>query len=220
MLSFDFVFSQVAQISTDGIPGPLFYLAGITIWNYFQGCFFHTAGTLHNNAGIFGKVYFPRLATPVSILISNLSKLLIQLILFLGFWIYYYNSGAISINWYALLLPVLILLTAGISLGTGLIISSLTAKYRDLSYFIGFGLNILMFMTPVAYPESAIPEQYKPYLLLNPIAPVIEAFRYGWMGSGSFSWGGMAYSFLFLGISLFTGLVFFNQTEKNFIDTV
>lgn len=220
MLSFNFVFSQVAQISTDGIPGPLFHLAGITIWNYFQGSFSSTSGTLNNNASIFGKVYFPRLAAPLSVLISNLSKLGIQMMMFLIFWGFHFHRGTITITSHILLSPFLMILVAGIALGTGLIISALTAKYRDFSYLIGFGLNLLMFLTPVAYPASAIPEKYKTLLMLNPIAPIIEAFRYGWTGAGAFSWGGLWYSTLFMSVSLLVGLIAFNQTEKNFIDTV
>lgn len=220
LVSFNFVFSEVAQISTDGIPGPLFYLAGTTLWSYFQSCFTNTSSTLINNASIFGKVYFPRLVAPISVIISNLSKFFIQMAMFTVFWIYYLSKGMITINFHILLFPFLVFLMAGISLGTGLIFSSLTTKYRDLTYFLNFGVNLLMFVSPVIYPSSAIPPAYKTLLFLNPLAPVIEAFRFGFMGSGSFSWIGLGYSSLFVLITFLIGVMLFNQTEKTFMDTV
>lgn len=220
VISFTFVFSGIANISTDGLPGPLFYLAGTTLWNYFQGCFNGTANTFVGNAAIFGKVYFPRLVAPISVVISNLFKFFLQMAMFLAVWLYYFLRGDVAANIYVVLLPFLILLMASISLGMGIIVSSLTTKYRDLTYFITFGVTLLMYVTPVIYPVSAIPEIYKPYLFLNPIAPIIEAFRYGFTGAGTFSWAGLLYSSAFSFSVLLLGVIFFNQTEKNFMDTV
>ena len=162
VFTFVFVFSQIAKISTDSIPAPLFYLAGTTLWNYFQSCLSGTSNTFISNAGIFGKVYFPRLVSPISMVISNLLKFGIQLLMFLCFWGYYYYKGSITPNIYILLLPFLIILMGAMALGIGIIISSLTTKYRDLSYFIGFGISLLMYITPVIYPISAIPDPTVP----------------------------------------------------------
>jgi lipopolysaccharide transport system permease protein len=220
IFSFTFVFSEIAKISTDGLPGPLFYLAGTTLWNYFQNCFNGTAGTFVSNAGIFGKVYFPRLVAPISVVISNLFKFFLQMAMFMVFWIYYYSKGAVHATGYFLLFPYLVFLMASMGLGLGIIFSSLTTKYRDLNYFIGFGVTLLMYITPIIYPISAIPEIYKPYLFINPIAPIIEAFRFGFTGAGTFSWEGLAYSTGFSALVLFFGILLFNQTEKTFMDTV
>jgi lipopolysaccharide transport system permease protein len=202
------------------VPAPLFYLAGTSLWNYFQTCFNGTADTFTTNAGIFGKVYFPRLVSPISLIISNLVKLGIQLIMFLLFWFYYYHNGVITPNNYLLLLPLLVILMGGIALGMGIIISSFTAKYRDLTYVVSFGITLLMYITPVIYPVSAIPETYKPLVMINPIAPIIETFRYGFTGAGTFSWASLTYSSLFMVIILLIGIFTFNRTEKTFMDTV
>jgi lipopolysaccharide transport system permease protein len=218
--TFVFVFNQIANISTDNVPAPLFYLAGTTLWNYFQACFTGTSTTFISNANIFGKVYFPRMVSPISMVISNLLKFGIQLLMFLCFWIYYYRAGAISPNVYILLLPLLILLMGGMALGLGIIISSLTTKYRDLSYFIGFGITLLMYATPIIYPVSAIPDMYKPFVIYNPIAPIIETFRFGFTGAGYFSWSGLAYSSIFTIGVLLIGTLLFNKIERTFMDTV
>jgi lipopolysaccharide transport system permease protein len=220
VFTFVFVFSQIAKISTDNIPAPLFYLAGTTLWNYFQACLSGTSSTFISNAGIFGKVYFPRLVSPISMVISNLLKFGIQLLMFLCFWGYYYYKGSISPNIYILLLPFLILLMGAMALGIGIIISSLTTKYRDLTYFIGFGISLLMYATPVIYPISAIPDMYKSVVTYNPIAPIIETFRYGFTGSGYFTWNGLIYSSVFTIIVLFIGTILFNKIERTFMDTV
>ena len=220
---YTFVFSGIAQISTDGIPAPLFYLAGITLWGYFQSCFMATTTTFTANASLFGKVYFPRLVSPISTVFSNLLKFLIQLGLFFCLWGYYFYKGEIHPNKALLLLPVLIFLLGGISLGLGIIISSLTTKYRDLTYFISFGITLLMYVTPIIYPLSSIKEKYQfAYHVLeyNPISPLIEAFRYGFMGKGTFSMFDLAYSFVFMFVVLFVGIILFNRTEKTFMDTV
>lgn len=218
--TFVFVFNQIANISTDNIPAPLFYLAGTTLWNYFQACITGTSSTFISNANIFGKVYFPRLVSPISMVISNLLKFGIQLLMFLCFWIYYLAQGTIHPNAYISLLPLLVLLMGGMALGMGIIISSLTTKYRDLSYFIGFGITLLMYATPVIYPVSAIPEMYKPFVTYNPIAPIIETFRYAFTGAGYFSWNGLIYSSVFTLVVLLIGTVLFNKIERTFMDTV
>jgi lipopolysaccharide transport system permease protein len=219
---YTFVFSGIANMSTDDIPAPLFYLAGTTMWGYFQSCFTGTSGTFVNNAGIFGKVYFPRLVSPISIIISNLMKFGIQMMLFFCFFFYYYLNGAKNVNpnKVLLLMPFLLILMGGIALGMGIINSALTTKYRDLTYFISFGVTLLMYATPVIYPVSAIPELYKPFLDYNPIAPIIEAFRYGFTGHGTFSFQGLIYSSIFMLIVLFLGTILFSRTEKTFMDTV
>ena len=220
VFTFVFVFNQIAKISTDNIPAPLFYLAGTTLWNYFQACITGTSSTFISNANIFGKVYFPRLVSPISMVISNLLKFGIQLLMFLCFWFYYLAQGTIHPNAYIALLPLLVLLMGGMALGMGIIISSLTTKYRDLSYFIGFGITLIMYATPVIYPVSAIPEMYKPFVIYNPIAPIIETFRYGFTGSGYFSWNGLIYSSVFTIVVLLIGTVLFNKIERTFMDTV
>jgi lipopolysaccharide transport system permease protein len=220
VFTFVFVFNQIAKISTDNIPAPLFYLAGTTLWNYFQACITGTSSTFISNANIFGKVYFPRLVSPISMVISNLLKFGIQLLMFLCFWFSYLAQGSIHPNAYIALLPLLVLLMGGMALGVGIIISSLTTKYRDLSYFIGFGITLIMYATPVIYPVSAIPEMYKPFVIYNPIAPIIETFRYGFTGSGYFSWNGLIYSSVFTIVVLLIGTVLFNKIERTFMDTV
>ena len=215
-----FVFNNIAGISTDGVPAILFYLAGTTLWNYFQSCFLATSSTFLSNASLFGKVYFPRMVSPISIVISSLLKFFIQFFLFLIVWSYYVWTGAVSPNATVLFLPLYVLLLAGISLGIGVIISSLTTKYRDLSYFISFGVTLWMYVTPVIYPVSAIPEQFKFLISYNPISPVIEAFRYSFTGNGSFVLSDLLYSFAVMIIVLFIGLLLFNKTEKTFMDTV
>ena len=217
---YTFVFNDIANISTDGLPAPLFYLAGTTLWNYFQSCFMATTTTFSSNASLFGKVYFPRLVSPISTVISNLLKFFIQFGLFLCLWGYYYYKGEVHLNHTVLFFPILILLLAGISLGLGIIISSMTTKYRDLSYFISFGITLLMYVTPIIYPLSSIPEKFKFFIEYNPIAPVIEAFRYGFMGKGAFSLFDLGYSFIVMVVLLLVGIILFNRTEKTFMDTV
>ena len=218
--TFTLVFQNIANISTDGIPAPIFYLAGTTLWNYFSACFGGSSSVFLANAGIFGKVYFPRLVAPISQIIANLLKFFIQLLMFAVFWLYYYFKGEISINEYALLLPLLLIIMALMALGIGIIISSLTTKYRDLTYFIGFGLTLLMYATPIIYPASSIPESYQPYLKFNPLSPIIETFRFGFTGGGTFTWEGILFSTAFTIVVLFFGIVLFNKTERTFMDTV
>lgn len=220
-LIYTVIFGRLAGISTDSVPPVLFYLAGITCWNYFAESLNKTATTFKDNQNIFGKVYFARLVVPLSIVLSNLIKFGIQFLLFLGFLVYFHLSGAgIQTNAYALLFPVLVLLLAGLALGFGLIITSLTTKYRDLVFLLQFGIQLFMYATPVIYPLSAIPEQYQIWSILNPLTSIIEAFKYGFIGQGTFSWGYLAYSFGFMVVLLITGIAIFNRTEKNFMDTV
>jgi lipopolysaccharide transport system permease protein len=217
---YTFVFNNIAGISTDEVPAPLFYLAGTSVWNYFQSCLLATSTTFTSNAGLFGKVYFPRMVSPISTVISNLLKFFIQLGLFLCLWGYYFFKGEVEGNSTVLLFPVYVLLIAGISLGLGIIISSLTTKYRDLTYFISFGVSLLMYITPVIYPLSAIPSQFKVFIGYNPIAPIIEGFRYGFTNHGQFNVSDLVYSAVCMVVLLVVGIILFNKTEKTFMDTV
>ena len=222
VFTYTFLFSEIAHLSTDGLPGPLFYLGGTTLWNYFQACFNGASSTFTANAGIFGKVYFPRLVTPISLMISNLLKLSFQFITYIGFLIYYNQSVKKLVFHYELifLVPLVIIVLAMIAMGTGIIVSSFTSKYRDLSMIVGIGMTLVMYATPIMYPISAVPNLYKPYLHLNPISPLIEAFRYICTGTGFFSWVQLMYSFTFGLLILFVGVFVFNRTEKTFMDTV
>lgn len=218
---FTVVFGNIAGISTDGIPPMLFYLAGVTNWNYFAECLNKTATTFKDNQSIFGKVYFPRLVVPISIVTSNLLKYGIQLIMFLGFYFYFLvKSTAIQPNAYALLFPLIVVLLAGLGLGFGLLITSMTTKYRDLVFLLQFGVQLAMYATPVIYPLSEIPAQYQWVSIINPMTAVIETFKYGFLGQGTFSWGALSYSFGFMIAILLAGIAVFNRTEKNFMDTV
>lgn len=222
VFTYTFIFSEVAKISTDGLPGPLFYLSGTTLWNYFQSCFSGASNTFVVNSNIFGKVYFPRLVSPISMIISNLLKFIIQMLTFSGFLIYYLNQedSVIHIQSEVFLVPIIVLITGGIALGGGIIISSFTTKYRDFSMFIGVLLSLLMYATPIMYPVSALPTWSKPFLQWNPLAPLVETFRFSFTGHGDFSWFGLAYSFVFMLVVLMTGIILFNRTEKTFMDTV
>jgi lipopolysaccharide transport system permease protein len=220
-LVFTVIFGKVAKIPTDGLPPIIFYLAGVTAWNYFAECFRKTANSFTQNAHIFGKVYFPRVIAPLSVTLTNLITFAIQFLLFLGFLFYFILSNAVvQPNVYILLFPVLILMMGIMGLGFGMLVSALTTKYRDLQFLVAFGIQLLMYATPVIYPISALPTKYHWIILANPMTSVIETFRYAFLGAGSFSWGGLVYSCLFtIGIFLL-GLIVFNRTEKNFMDTV
>lgn len=221
-LTFTVIFGNLGKISTDGIPSLLFYLSGITLWTYFADCLNKTSNTFIANAGVFGKVYFPRLIVPLSILISNLIKLAIQFLLFFGVWLYYYfQPGVLNPQWELMwLLPVLILLMAGLGLGFGIFISSLTTKYRDFTFLIGFGIQLGMYLTPIVYPISIVPEKMRDWLMLNPIASIVETFKYIFLGKGYFSWGELAYSGSFMLVLLAVSVIVFNRVEKSFMDTV
>lgn len=217
-----FVFGGLAGISTDGIPQPLFYMAGITLWNYFQQCFTSCSNVFAANAGVFGKVYFPRLVVPLSSVTSHLIRLLIQFLMFLAIYIYYVVAGkfSFSFSFSFLLAPVLILMVGLHAMSWGLIISSWTTKYRDLNMLIGFGVQLLMYATPVIYPLSFAPAQYQTLININPLSPIFEAFKYSCLGVGTFSIGGLLYSTLFLLVTLFLSVLIFNRTEQRFMDTV
>lgn len=220
-IMFVFVFGNLAGISTDGIPKPLFYFTGILIWGYFADCLTRNSNVFIANQGVFGKVYFPRLVVPVSIIISNLMKFFIQLAIFLILYFYYYFIGANVIpNIYSLMFPFLIVMVAGLSLGFGIIFSSMTTKYRDLTFLLQFGVQLWMYVTPVIYPLNTIPAEKQWVVLLNPMTSIIEAFKYGVIGSGVFSWFWLAYSFVFMIVLLISGIVVFNKVEKGFMDTV
>ena len=220
-LVFTVIFGQIARLPTDGLPQMLFYLSGTVLWNYFSNCLTGTSNTFISNAGIFGKVYFPRLVTPISIVISSLINEFIQLALFLAFFLYFYLMGAqIHMTAWAWTLPLLILLMAGLGLGFGIIISSLTTKYRDLTYLVGFGVSLWMYITPVIYPVSSIPARLRWIADVNPITPIVETFRAGFLGAGDASWVRLAYSAGFMLVVMFIGIVIFNRVEKTFIDTV
>ncbi len=217
------VFGGIAKISTDGLPQPLFYLAGISFWQYFSDCLTKTSNTFVNNAGIFSKVYFPRLITPLSDVISNLVRFGIQFGLFLCVYAYYmiFTDAPIHTNWYALLIPILVMMLAGLSLGFGILFSSMTTKYRDLQLLLSFFVSLWMYATPVIYPLSTITN---PKLLLvmqlNPLTGIVEFFKYGMLGVGCHEWWMLGYSFGFMVVLLITGVVVFNKVQRSFMDTV
>lgn len=218
---FTFVFGNLAKLSTDGLPQPLFYLAGITAWNYFAECITKTSTVFKDNANIFGKVYFPRLILPLSIVTSNLVRFGVQMLLFAGMMAYYAIAGAaFQITWAIVLFPVLVLLMAMLGLGLGLIITAMTTKYRDLSFLVTFGVQLLMYMTTVIYPLSSAPERYKHFIQLNPMTGIIEAFRFAFLGQGEFSALSLGYSALVTLAILLLGVLIFNKTERSFVDTV
>ena len=220
-IMFTIVFGRIAKLSTDGLPPVLFYLSGIIVWNYFAECFKTTSDSFTKNEEIFGKVYFPRVIIPMSVVLSNLVKFAIQFLLFLGIFAYYLMQGTpLAVSGWMLLVPLLIGMVAGLSLGFGMIISSLTTKYRDLTFLIVFGIQLAMYATPVIYPLSEAPEKYRLFILANPMTAIIEAFRYVFLGAGSFNVANLLYSFAFMVAVLLVGLLIFNRTEKTFMDTV
>lgn len=221
---FMFVFGGLAGIPTDGIPPALFYLAGITLWNYFSESLTKTSDTFITNQNIFGKVYFPRLIAPISVTITGLIKMLIQFAVFIIVYAYYIVKGTfVEPNAYAFLLPVLILILAELALGFGIIISSLTTKYRDLKFLISFAVQLLMYATPVIYPLSVMEGNYKKYMWIieaNPLTAVLETFKYGFLGQGTFTWFSLAYSFFFATFVLLIGIILFNRVERGFMDVI
>ena len=220
-IMFTFVFGKLAGLSTDNLPQPLFYLAGITAWNYFADCLTKTSTVFKDNANIFGKVYFPRLIMPLSIVFSNLVRFGVQFILFLIVMVYYAIKGnSFHLTWAVALFPLVVILMAALGLGTGMIISAMTTKYRDLAFLITFGIQLLMYATTVIFPLSATPERYKWLIQLNPMTALIETFRYGFLGRGGFSWSLMGYATVVTVVLLFLGILIFNKVEKNFVDTV
>jgi lipopolysaccharide transport system permease protein len=218
---FTFIFGNLAGLSTDGLPQPLFYMAGITAWNYFADCLTKTSTVFRDNAQIFGKVYFPRLIMPLSIVVSNLVRFGVQFLLFVLMMLYYYfNHANFQITIAILLFPLLVLLMALLGLGLGLIITALTTKYRDLAFLISFGVQLMMYATTVIYPLSAAPPKYKFLIGLNPMTAIIEAFRYGFLGRGVISFNTLGYAIIVTVVSLVLGVIIFNKTEKTFVDTV
>lgn len=220
-ITFTFIFGNLAGISSDGLPKPLFYMAGITAWNYFADCLNKTSTVFSANAGIFGKVYFPRLIMPLSIVVSNLMRFGVQMLMFVGLIVYYKLIGAtFELNSTVLLFPFLVLLMALLGLGLGMIITSLTTKYKDLQFLLQFGITLLMYATTVIYPLSAAPEKYKKWIELNPMTGIIEAFRHSFLGKGEFSAWSIGYSSIVTVIILIFGIIIFNRTERSFIDTI
>lgn len=221
-LMFLFIFGTVANIPTDGIDAIPFYMSGIAIWNYFSSCLTATSSTFVSNANIFGKVYFPRMVLPLSTVMSNMVKFGIQFLLLLGVMIFYgikNGSFHFGISW--LLIPVLVIMMAGLGLGLGIIISSLTTKYRDFNVLIGFAVQLLMYATPIAYPLSYLNDKpFGKWVAWNPLSPIVEAFRYALFGKGSFESIHLIYSTLFIIVVMFIGALFFNKVEKTFMDTV
>jgi lipopolysaccharide transport system permease protein len=220
-LLFTLIFGHVAKLPTDKLPPVLFYLAGITCWNYFAECLNRTSGTFITNASIFGKVYFPRLCVPVSVVISNIIKFAIQFGLFLVFMAYYYAKGTyFHPNALMLLTPVLVVIMAVLGLGMGIIISSLTIKYRDLQVLVTFGVQLLMYATPVIYPLSMVSEKHRWLMLANPMTALVETFRYAFLGSGTLNYLNLLYSGVIALVILFAGILLFNHVERTFMDTV
>ncbi len=220
-LMFTVVFGRIAGLPTDGVPSFIFYMAGTTVWGYFANCLSRTSGTFLANAGIFGKVYFPRMVVPVSVVVSQLIAFSIQFCFFLLFYVLFRARGApLQPNWAVGLLPLLLLMMAGLGLGFGIIISSLTTKYRDLQVLVGFGVQLWMYATPVIYPLSTMNEKYRWILVANPMTAVVETFRYGFFGTGAFSAAYLAYSAVFTVVLLLAGMAVFNRVERTFMDTV
>ena len=220
-ITYMIVFGGIANLSTDGLPQLPFYLAGVTIWNYFAQTLTTVSTVFTANAAIFGKVYFPRLTMPLSIVISNLVRFGIQFALFLAVWGYYLvRTSSLHPNLYMLLTPLLLVLMGLLGLGLGMIFSALTTKYRDLAMLLTFGVQLLMYATPVIYPLSKLPVKYKVFILANPLSSIVETFRYAFLGSGTFSWGALGYSTAVTLVLLVLGTVIFNKVEKSFTDTV
>lgn len=216
------VFGGIAGMGTDGIPQIMFYLAGNVCWFYFADCLNQTSTTFTTNQAMFGKVYFPRMVVPIATVLSNLLRFFIQFLLFVVLYIYYFLSDSgIFPNGYVLLLPVFIVMLAGMGLGFGILVSSMTTKYRDLTVLFTFVVQLWMYSTPIVYPLSMVPEgKLRMLILANPMTPIIEGFKYATLGQGFFSWGSLGYSFTFMCILLILGVVIFNKVQRSFMDTV
>lgn len=221
-IMFMVVFGGIAKMSTDGMPQAVFYLAGIVSWNYFAEALKTTSETFIQNASVFGKVYFPRIITPLSVVISKLLTFGVQFGLFLLVYFYFlwFTDAPLKPNATLFLVPFLILITAGLGLGLGLLITALTTKYRDFKFLITFAIQLGMYATPIIYPASSIEGKLKTVIMLNPMSSIIETFRYAFLGVGNFSWGGLAYSFGVMAVLLVIGVITFNKVEKTFMDTV
>ena len=216
------VFGNIAKMSTDGMPQALFYMAGNICWFYFSSCLNQSSNTFTANQNIFGKVYFPRLVVPIAVVISNLLRFVIQVGLFVALYLYFFVNGApIAPNWAILLTPVFIVMLAGLGLGLGILISSLTTKYRDFSILFTFIVHLWMYATPIVYPISMVEEgTLRTLIMANPMTSIIEAFKYATLGQGYFSWFALGYSFLFMSVLLLFSVVIFNKVQRNFMDTV
>lgn len=220
-IMFTIVFGNIAKIPTDGIPHFIFYMAGNTVWMYFANCFISTSTTFTTNSGIFGKVYFPRLVTPISTVITGLINFCIQFTMFIGFEVYFIFSGSnIKPNWWILATPFLVAQMALLGLGFGIIVSSLTTKYRDLAVLVGFGIQLWMYATPIVYPVSQLSGKFKKLIMLNPMAPVVETFRYAFLGSGEIYISYLLLSLIITLLILLSGVLLFCRVEKTFMDTV
>jgi lipopolysaccharide transport system permease protein len=221
-LTFTVIFGGLAKISTDGIDAPLFYLTGLTLWTFFADCLSKTSDTFTVNANVFGKVYFPRMVMPLSVVFSSFIKLGVQFILFLSVWFFYYviKGRDLHPNITILLIPFLMILMGGLGLGFGIIISAMTTKYKDLRFLVGFGVQLLMYATPVVYPLSIVAGKKKLLVLANPMTSIIETFKYAFLGTGELNWGALLYSTVFCIILITIGLIIFNRVEKSFMDTV
>lgn len=220
-LTFTVIFGRVAKLPTDGMPPFLFYMTGNVLWNYFATCLTSTANTFTGNAHIFGKVYFPRIAVPVSVVISRLIGFSVQFLILLMFMGWYAWRGAsLHLSWWALLTPLLLVLMAGLGLGFGIIVSSLTTRYRDLQQLVGFGVQLAMYATPVVYPLSLVDAQYRWLVKLNPMTAIVETFRTAFLGGGAVDVALLGYSAGFMAVLLVLGLLIFNRVERTFMDTV
>ena len=220
-IMYTIVFGNIANISTDGMPQIVFYMLGTTVWTYFSSCLTKTSSTFTGNAAIFGKVYFPRLVTPISTVISGLINFGVQFLMFLGFMAYFMIKGSpIEPNLWILITPLLLVQLAALALGFGIIISSMTTKYRDLAVLVTFGVQLWMYATPVVYPASQIGGKLKTLMMLNPVSPIVESFRYAFLGSGSIPWNYLGISVVTTLVVLFAGVVLFSRVEKTFMDTV
>lgn len=217
---FTVVFGRLAGLAAEGVPSFLFFMSGNIAWAYFSNCLTQTANTFTGNAGILGKVYFPRIVMPISTVLTNLISFAIQFAMFLVFMAIYWAKGVVQPTWYALMLPLLLLQMAMLSLGVGIIISSLTTKYRDLKMLVGFGVQLWMYGTPVAYDIGIIPQKYLGVYMLNPMTPIINTFRTAFLGLGSFEVSYYLISWAVTIVILFLGLILFNKVEKTFMDTV
>ena len=220
---FTVIFGKVARISTDDVPPFIFYLSGTVAWGYFSNCLKETSDTFIKNSKIFGKVYFPRLTVPLSVVIINLVKFGIQFLLFLGFLVYFIAGSAPvkpKPNLFVLLLPVLLIQMAILSLGAGILISSMTTKYRDIKFLIGFGLQLWMYATPVVYPVSVVPERFRFLYMLNPVASIVETFRHAFLGTGMVNGIDLLISWGITILVLVLGIILFNRVDKTFMDTV
>ncbi len=218
---FTVIFGRIAKIPTDGIPPMLFYMSGVVAWNYFAGCLNKTSDTFGGNAHLFGKVYFPRLTVPISVVITNLLTFAIQFALFLCLLAYFSASGStVGLQPSIVFLPLLVVQMAALGLGSGIIVSSLTTKYRDLTQLVGFGVQLWMFATPIVYPASQIPLNWQWIIGLNPMAPVVEYFRFAFLGAGTVNPVQLGLSALTTLLVLATGIILFSRIEKSFMDTV